>query len=472
MEEIESNENQVTLPGHSSKNQDLEAITSKETEAVDQFDEDWYEIDDDEEEEEDFEDAIDEIITQNVMECIDEATAPCTSSAIFDSNESRQNGVQKILERQRNELAMELRRLKFDNKPQETIANLENFFNNQIAVPLTSNTTTESTEEQPAQLVPISYRSENVSNEISQLSSRRIVSNIENSFRDSIERSLQQRVSSTRIRMPILPSLNSPRVQTEAAQVTEEVTPTTRRAQGATPTPYLLAPRGNDPAADTYREQIIGEISDLVSRNVVGSALQSNFRTILENNIRDRIRRAGIDGNRSRMNIRDYMRSRVTNAVQRNDFSHLGINNQQDDLDNLDSASSYSGHRNRTVIHQTNTREVRELRNELKEMKSMLKLSFEMQLDMQRSFKQEISALVAGTFSNSASASLIDSSKPSQEGKCIICTESDCDTVFYKCGHMVSCYMCSLNLKNKGHNCPVCRAPITDILRTFKSNLE
>ena len=285
---------------------------------------------------------------------------------------------------------MELRRLKFDNKPQETIANLENFFNNQIAVPLTSNTTTESTEEQPAQLVPISYRSENVSNEISQLSSRRIVSNIENSFRDSIERSLQQRVSSTRIRMPILPSLNSPRVQTEAAQVTEEVTPTTRRAQGATPTPYLLAPRGNDPAADTYREQIIGEISDLVSRNVVGSALQSNFRTILENNIRDRIRRAGIDGNRSRMNIRDYMRSRVTNAVQRNDFSHLGINNQQDDLDNLDSASSHSGHRNRTVIHQTNTREVRELRNELKEMKSMLKLSFEMQLDMQRSFKQEI----------------------------------------------------------------------------------
>lgn len=482
--------------GLNSKNVDLESSETKENEINNQYDDIWFEIDEDEEE--NFEDAIDEILTQSVIECINE-NAPSTSSGISDSNENRQNIVQKILERQRNELALELRRLRFETKPLETRSQLENIFNNMTNTPVMNSTNTSSNISSTH--VPVSYRSENILSEISQLSSRRIVSNIEDSFRESIERNLRQRVNPVPVRMPVLPEIPStenrqfvPRTeirepsigsepnnlpnlsvnsQVEPRETTE---PTNRRNQTGQPLPYLLTPSsGNNPSEDATREEIINEISSLLSRNLVSSTLESNFRTILENNIRDRIRRTGIDGNRTRHNLREFMRSRGTsNTIQRNDFSHLGINNQQDlnDLDNLDSASSHSGHRYRTVIHQNNSREIRDLKNELSEMKSMLKLSFEMQLDMQKSFKQEISALIAGTFQDTASANLINSSRPNQDGKCIICTDSDCDTVFYKCGHMVSCYMCSLNLKNKGHNCPVCRAPIVDILRTFKSSFN
>jgi len=46
------------------------------------------------------------------------------------------------------------------------------------------------------------------------------------------------------------------------------------------------------------------------------------------------------------------------------------------------------------------------------------------------------SALVAGTFYDTASFKLVNSTQPNHQGKCIICTEADCDTVLYKCGHM------------------------------------
>jgi hypothetical protein len=73
---------------------------------------------------------------------------------------------------------------------------------------------------------------------------------------------------------------------------------------------------------------------------------------------------------------------------------------------------------------------------QLQEMKDMLRLSFELQLDMQRSFKQEISALVAGTLTHGADTSA-NPNNPHCQGKCIICTEAACDTVLIGCGHMV-----------------------------------
>lgn len=101
-ENIEGNLNEGLLDSaaHSSKNLDLEPSVNKENDIDNEVDDSFYELDDDEDEDENFEDAIDEIIAQNVIDCINE-TAPSTSSRIFESNESRQDVVQKILERQR-----------------------------------------------------------------------------------------------------------------------------------------------------------------------------------------------------------------------------------------------------------------------------------------------------------------------------------------------------------------------------------
>jgi hypothetical protein len=115
--------------------------------------------------------------------------------------------------------------------------------------------------------------------------------------------------------------------------------------------------------------------------------------------------------------------------IQRNDFSSLGIFNN-------DSASS-------------NGYEMRQLKSEMKELKNLMKLSFDLQLDMQRAFKQEISALISNASEPREGHSLLTASnaylpianhfnttKSSHNGKCIICIEKQIDCVFYKCGHM------------------------------------
>ncbi|XP_018580146.1 protein neuralized isoform X2 [Anoplophora glabripennis] len=55
--------------------------------------------------------------------------------------------------------------------------------------------------------------------------------------------------------------------------------------------------------------------------------------------------------------------------------------------------------------------------------------------------------------------------------ECTICYENPIDAVLYMCGHMCMCYNCALQQwrgKGGGH-CPLCRAVIRDVIRTYKS---
>ncbi|XP_073998222.1 E3 ubiquitin-protein ligase neur isoform X4 [Rhodnius prolixus] len=54
---------------------------------------------------------------------------------------------------------------------------------------------------------------------------------------------------------------------------------------------------------------------------------------------------------------------------------------------------------------------------------------------------------------------------------CSVCYERPVDSVLYTCGHMCMCFECSVQQwrgKGCGH-CPICRAVIKDVIRTFKS---
>lgn len=55
--------------------------------------------------------------------------------------------------------------------------------------------------------------------------------------------------------------------------------------------------------------------------------------------------------------------------------------------------------------------------------------------------------------------------------ECIVCYEKAVDCVIYTCGHMCLCYECALQQwRGRGGGiCPMCRMPIRDIIRTFKS---
>ncbi|XP_049833291.1 protein neuralized isoform X2 [Schistocerca gregaria] len=55
--------------------------------------------------------------------------------------------------------------------------------------------------------------------------------------------------------------------------------------------------------------------------------------------------------------------------------------------------------------------------------------------------------------------------------ECTICYERPIDSVLYMCGHMCMCYECAVQQwrgKGGGH-CPLCRAVIRDVIRTYKS---
>ena len=62
------------------------------------------------------------------------------------------------------------------------------------------------------------------------------------------------------------------------------------------------------------------------------------------------------------------------------------------------------------------------------------------------------------------------SSRPINNSNCLICLDKAVDTVLYRCGHMCVCITCGMNLQQRGSHCPVCRAPIQDIIRAYKCN--
>lgn len=61
-------------------------------------------------------------------------------------------------------------------------------------------------------------------------------------------------------------------------------------------------------------------------------------------------------------------------------------------------------------------------------------------------------------------------SKPVSDTHCLICLDNHSDSVLYQCGHMCVCYACGRHLLSRGAKCPVCRAPIKDIIRAYKCN--
>lgn len=61
------------------------------------------------------------------------------------------------------------------------------------------------------------------------------------------------------------------------------------------------------------------------------------------------------------------------------------------------------------------------------------------------------------------------SSHPTGAAECTICYESQIDSVLYSCGHMCMCYDCAIEQWRGvgGGQCPLCRAIIRDVIRTY-----
>ena len=64
----------------------------------------------------------------------------------------------------------------------------------------------------------------------------------------------------------------------------------------------------------------------------------------------------------------------------------------------------------------------------------------------------------------------VDSSLLDESNECKVCCEEAVNCVLYTCGHMCMCYSCAMAVKEqKGGLCPICRQPIQDVIKTYRS---
>ncbi|GFO38062.1 mediator of RNA polymerase ii transcription subunit 24 [Plakobranchus ocellatus] len=223
------------------------------------------------------------------------------------------------------------------------------------------------------------------------------------------------------------------------------------------------------------REEMVQEISELLHSRLVSSTLESEFRATLELLAQEHVQASGHNGQA----VQDFVQSLPGRGIPRNDFTHMNIPSNGAvavDAESEDSVSVISVNAHPVPYVQTNTylgREIQSLRKQMTEMKSMLKLTFDLQMDIQRSIRQEVAAAL-NNFAGANGAMSMPStpSRPVNDTHCLICLDYPSDTVLYQCGHMCVCYKCGRDLISRGHSCPVCRAPIKDVIRAYKTNVE
>ncbi|PIN24269.1 putative E3 ubiquitin ligase [Handroanthus impetiginosus] len=106
------------------------------------------------------------------------------------------------------------------------------------------------------------------------------------------------------------------------------------------------------------------------------------------------------------------------------------------------------------------------LHQEMCELRKSIKCCMDMQIELQRSIKKEVAiALNHSDAKNRQRKSA--AKKVTSGGRCCVCCKMQVDSLLYRCGHMCTCFKCGQELQWSSGNCPICSAPIVDVVRTY-----
>ncbi|KAF2286850.1 hypothetical protein GH714_033125 [Hevea brasiliensis] len=100
-----------------------------------------------------------------------------------------------------------------------------------------------------------------------------------------------------------------------------------------------------------------------------------------------------------------------------------------------------------------------QLQREMSELRRSMQTCMEVQAKLLNSLRQEVHPVQEAAMNSFDIAT--------KRRSCCICYEMQVDSFLYRCGHMCTCLKCAHELQWSSGKCPMCRAPIMDVVRAY-----